>query len=73
MFYKHLLFSFIPATRRQYKFSSIHEAVQNGDVGELEGMVRDGASVNEIDSTKDRFTPMHWACHRGALEVRQNG
>ena len=63
--------SLFSAARRQYRFSSIHEAVQNGDVQELEGMVRDGASVNEIDCTKDRFTPMHWACHRGALEVNR--
>ena len=28
-----------------------------------------GASVNEVDTTKDKFTPIHWACHKGALEV----
>jgi hypothetical protein len=32
-------------------------------------MVKDGASINEIDGTKDKFTPLHWACHVGALEV----
>ena len=40
-----------------------------GDVEELEGMVKDGASVNELDDTRDKFTPMHWAAYRGALEV----
>ena len=43
--------------------------MKNADVRELESMVKQGASVNEVDNTKDRFTPMHWACHRGALEV----
>ncbi len=64
------LFAFFPA-RRDAKYSSIHDAVRNGDVRELEAMVKNGASVNEVDSTKDKFTPVHWACHRGALEVRQ--
>ena len=59
----------ISAARRDRSFASVHEAVKNGDVGELEAMVKNGASVNEIDNTKDRFTPLHWACHRGALEV----
>jgi ankyrin repeat protein len=48
---------------------SIHDAVKAGDVKELETMVKDGASVNEIDSTRDRFTPLHWACYSGSLEV----
>jgi len=32
-------------------------------------MVKNGASVNELDTTKDHFTPLHWACHVGSLEV----
>ncbi len=60
------------SARRDAKYSSIHDAVRNGDVRELEAMVKNGASVNEVDNTKDKFTPVHWACHRGALEVRQN-
>ena len=55
--------------KRNLRYASIHEAVCQGDVNELEAMVKEGASVNEIDDTKDRFTPMHWACHKGALEV----
>ena len=50
------------------RFASTHEAVRNGDVEELEFMVKNGASLNEIDE-KDKFTPLHWACHVGALEV----
>lgn len=62
------LLSFL-AAKRNFRYSNVHEAVCHGDVSELEAMVKDGASVNEIDDTRDRFTPMHWACHRGALEV----
>ena len=41
-----------------------------GNVQVLEVMVKNGASVNELDTTKDHFTPLHWACHVGSLEVR---
>ncbi|KAI0218250.1 Ankyrin repeat domain-containing protein 42 [Lamellibrachia satsuma] len=54
--------------KRENRFTSVHEAVRNGDFRELEAMVKAGASVNEVDSTKDKFTPIHWACHKGALE-----
>eukprot|EP00057_Strongylocentrotus_purpuratus_P030575 XP_782071.2 PREDICTED: ankyrin repeat domain-containing protein 42 [Strongylocentrotus purpuratus] len=49
------------------QMASVHEAVQNGDVLELENMVKRGASINEVDR-KDKFTALHWACHCGALE-----
>ena len=62
------LFDHVTA-RRSFKYHNIHEAVCHGEVEELEAMVKDGASINEIDSSKDRFTPTHWACHKGALEV----
>ena len=55
--------------RRSSKYASIHDAVKNGDVKELEVMFKEGASLNEIDATRHRFTPLHWACHVGALEV----
>lgn len=48
---------------------TIHDAVKAGDVKELESMVKDGASVNELDASKDHFTPVHWACYMGSLEV----
>lgn len=53
------------------QMASVHEAVQNGDVLELENMVKRGASINEVDR-KDKFTALHWACHCGALEVSGN-
>ncbi|CAH1780621.1 unnamed protein product [Owenia fusiformis] len=49
------------------KFGTIHEAVRHGDVEEMEGMVKDGASINEIDDGH-KFTPLHWACQVGAIE-----
>jgi len=48
----------------------IHDAVKLGNVHILEAMVKNGASINEHDTTKDHFTPLHWACHVGSLEVR---
>ena len=50
-------------------YKTIHEAVKKGDVEAVASMVKDGASVNELQDTKDRFTPVHWACYKGALEV----
>ena len=58
----------VPA-KREHRYGTVHETVKNGDFRELEMMVKAGASVNEVDTTKDRFTPIHWACHKGALEV----
>lgn len=39
-----------------------------GDVLELEAMVKNGASINEVEE-KDKFTPLHTAANIGALEV----
>ena len=49
-------------------FSSIHEAVRFGDVTELQAMVQSGAGINDLDP-KFKFTPLHWACNYGSLEV----
>nr|XP_006823618.1 PREDICTED: ankyrin repeat domain-containing protein 42-like [Saccoglossus kowalevskii] len=54
----------MPATKY---LTSVHDAVRNGDVLELESMVKRGASINEVDA-KDKFTPLHWSCHSGSLE-----
>lgn len=51
---------------------TIHDAVKAADVKELEAMVKDGASVNELDASKDHFTPVHWACYAGSLEVQNS-
>ena len=52
----------------QKKYASIHDAVSAGDVSALETMVKNGASINEVDE-RDKFTPLHCACNVGALEV----
>jgi len=48
----------------------IHDAVKDANVQTLEVVVRNGANINEHDTTKDHFTALHWACHVGSLEVR---
>ena len=51
---------------------SIKEAVQNGDIHELQRLVRQGKKINENDS-KFSFSPLHWAAHYGSLEVSAQG
>uniref|UniRef100_A0A0B6ZR97 Uncharacterized protein n=1 Tax=Arion vulgaris TaxID=1028688 RepID=A0A0B6ZR97_9EUPU len=46
---------------------SIHDAVKNCDVQQLELIVKSGSSINEVEP-KDKFTPLHTACNVGALE-----
>ncbi|XP_067670309.1 ankyrin repeat domain-containing protein 42-like [Haliotis asinina] len=46
---------------------TIHDVVKNSDVFHLEAMVKNGASINEVDE-RDNFTPLHAACNVGALE-----
>lgn len=48
--------------------ASIHEAVRCGDVTEVQAMVQSGAGINDLDP-KFKFTPLHWACNYGSLEV----
>jgi len=66
-----ILLSFFFVTAKQVTSSqrSIHDAVKDGNVQILEAMVKSGASINELDMTKDHFTALHWACHVGSLEV----
>ncbi|XP_011438957.3 ankyrin repeat domain-containing protein 42 [Magallana gigas] len=54
----------MPAPKR---YTGIHDAARNGDVLELESMVKNGASINEVEES-DKFTPLHSACNAGALE-----
>ncbi|XP_064615076.1 ankyrin repeat domain-containing protein 42-like [Liolophura sinensis] len=58
-----------PAMSAPHKLQcgSIHEAVRAGNVAELEMMVKNGASVNEVED-RDKFTPLHTACNVGSLE-----
>ncbi|OWF47892.1 ankyrin repeat domain-containing protein 42-like isoform X1 [Mizuhopecten yessoensis] len=55
----------MPGTQKGY--ATIHEAVKHGNVMEMETMVKNGASINEVEE-KDKFTPLHAACNSGALE-----
>lgn len=55
-------------TGAKKKYTGIHGAVEVGDVLELEAMVKNGASINEVEE-KDKFTPLHTAANSGALEV----
>ena len=32
-------------------------------------MVKRGASINEVDKSRDQFTPLHCAAYYGSLEV----
>lgn len=53
------------------RYVTIHDAVKDGNVVELESMVKMGASINEVED-RDKFTPLHTACNFGALEVGQS-
>ena len=53
---------------KKVQYSSIHEAVKDDDVVEMQSMVQQGAGLNDVDS-KFKFTPLHWAAHQGSLEV----
>ncbi|XP_005108190.1 ankyrin repeat domain-containing protein 42 isoform X2 [Aplysia californica] len=57
----------MPASSDPTNYQTIHDAVRNCDVLHLEVMVKNGASVNEVEP-KDKFTPLHSACNVGALE-----
>ena len=37
----------------------------------MQSMVQQGAGMNDADP-KFKFTPLHWAAHQGALEVRKS-
>ena len=49
--------------------SKILECVKLGKIDELEQMVKRGASINEVDKSRDQFTPLHCAAYYGSLEV----
>ena len=59
---------FLTAVTDGHGYQSIHDAVRNSDVLHLEAMVKNGASINEVED-RDKFTPVHTACNVGALEV----
>nr|XP_039250501.1 ankyrin repeat domain-containing protein 42-like [Styela clava] len=53
--------------KRDIRYTSIHDAVMHGSIKQLEEMVKNGASVNEVEP-KYKFTPVHCACYAGAVE-----
>ncbi|XP_067890024.1 ankyrin repeat domain-containing protein 42-like isoform X2 [Heterodontus francisci] len=55
------------AARKKKSFATIHGAVKASDVEELELMVKNGASINEVDPVH-KFTPLQWAVHSDSLE-----
>lgn len=57
----------MPAATGSRSYQNIHDAVRNSDVLQLEAMVKNGASINEVEE-RDKFTPVHTACNTGALE-----
>lgn len=57
----------MPAVTNGQGYQKIHDAVRNSDVLHLEAMVKNGASINEVED-RDKFTPVHTACNVGALE-----
>lgn len=48
--------------------TNVHEAVRYGNITELQAMIKGGAGINDVDG-KYKFTPLHWACNYGSLEV----
>ncbi|XP_038674993.1 ankyrin repeat domain-containing protein 42-like isoform X2 [Scyliorhinus canicula] len=55
------------AARKKKSFTTVHDAVKASDVEELEMMVKNGASINEVDPIH-KFTPLQWAVHSDSLE-----
>ncbi|NXI46934.1 ANR42 protein, partial [Galbula dea] len=51
----------------KHSYTSVHEAVRAGDVGELAAIIKSGAAINQVDSVH-KFTPLHCAAHSGSLE-----
>ncbi|KAL3312890.1 Ankyrin repeat domain-containing protein 42 [Cichlidogyrus casuarinus] len=50
-------------------YKNIHDAVKSGNVTAVAELVKQGASVNELDC--NNMTPLHWAANVGAIEILQ--
>jgi len=48
--------------------TTIFDTIRQGNLEALENIVKRGASINEIEKSKDAFTPLHCACYFGSLE-----
>lgn len=63
-------FSFNKFNSTKWKVSqTIFDFIKSGKVEELELCVKRGASINEVDKSRDKFTPLHYASYYGSLEV----
>lgn len=50
------------------RYIGIYDVVRNGDVLELELMVKNGVSINEVEEF-DKFIFLYSVCNVGVLEV----
>lgn len=50
---------------------NIFDCIKEANVDELESVIKRGAGVNELEKSKDKFTPLHSAAYYGSLEVSE--
>ncbi|RNA14408.1 ankyrin repeat domain-containing 42 [Brachionus plicatilis] len=46
----------------------IFEFIKNADIENLENCIKRGTSINEVEKSRDRFSPLHCAAYFGSLE-----
>lgn len=59
---------FLIIAKRRVICRTSKEAIEKGNVIELQRIIQQGENINDVDE-KFKFTPLHWASHFGALEV----
>ncbi len=50
---------------------TIFDAVRRSKIEDLEALVKQGASINQVEKSRDKFTPVHTAAFYGSLEVEK--
>ena len=48
---------------------TIFDAIKHSKIEDLEAIVKQGASINQVEKSRDKFTPVHTAAFYGSLEV----
>ena len=48
---------------------TIFDSIRQAKVEDLEVCIKRGSTINEIEKTRDKFTPLHCAAYHGSLEV----
>ena len=48
---------------------TIFDSIRQAKVEDLEVCIKRGSTINEIEKTRDKFTPLHCAAYYGSLEV----